>query len=145
MFRSGRGGENGEDQKPPLAGVAYSVGYAFGRDQHDSGFHGEGTILQDEDPRALEDVVDLVHAFVGVELVLLAGFKGVEPDHDPGRREEGALAHLLFGVDGVFLGANGFGMIHSREPTTTSAQDPAIAVQPGLGMDRRISAQSWTL
>jgi hypothetical protein len=69
---------------------------------------------EQEDAAAGEHVVDLVHAGVGMELVLLAGLEGVQAHQHPLRLEEGRLAHLAGVVDGVVLGTEGGGMVHRR-------------------------------
>lgn len=94
-FFLGRRRENRENQQTGASRVANSMWNALGGNQHHAGGHRQLSVFQRKDAFAFQHLVDLVHAFMGVELVFLIGLKGVQTDEDAVGREERALAHFF--------------------------------------------------
>jgi 8-oxo-dGTP pyrophosphatase MutT (NUDIX family) len=117
---SGSGREYRDEDKAFAAGVSNTMRNPLWCHEHHAGLHGDLAILEQKHAASRDDLVDLIHAFVSVELVLLPGLERIQPDEDARRREERRLAHLLRVEYRVLLGAYGFGMLHRVAPPPSS-------------------------
>ena len=104
--------EYGEDEQPAATGIADAVRHTFGCDQQDSSLQRNVAGFEQEQTLAFNDVVDLVHAFMRVQCMLLPRLERIQADHDVLGPEESALPHSVWRVDGVVAGLDRDGMFH---------------------------------
>ena len=95
---------------------------AFRGDQQIARAHRQLAVLQQEQPFAFDDGIDLVHAGMRVQRVRLPGLEGVEADEQASRLEDRALAHLVGRVHSVLRGLNHDRVRHGRRPSRLSRQ-----------------------
>src|SRR5688572_21879794 len=107
--------EYGEDEQPAGARVADTVRYTFRGDQQHSGSHRNVACCEQEKSLALYDVVDLVHACMRVECMLMPGLERIQADHHVLGPEDRALAHPVGRVDGVVAWLDRSRMVHGRD------------------------------
>src|SRR5690606_25537034 len=104
---------------------------------------GQRAPFEQELPAPGEHLVDLVHALVRVQRVLLPGLECVQPDQDALGREERALAHPVGPEDGVLLGTDRAGMLERlRISHRTSSLGPRRLAGAGRRYTPRAMAKS---
>ena len=96
--------------------------HTFRRDQHDARRHREFLAFKGKESLSFEDLVDLVHPFVGMEFVFLTGLESIEANEDAFRGKKRALAHFLGVVDSVIFGSECCRMIHAARISRASTR-----------------------
>lgn len=94
------------------AAVRDPVRHTLRRHEQVAGAHWQRGPLEKEEPLALEDVVELVHARMAVQSVRLPRLERIEPNEQPGRLIHRGLAHLVGSPDRMVGWRNHGGVCH---------------------------------
>lgn len=88
----------------------------FGRCHEEvSLFEGDLLLVQQSHTMALEDLINFVHIGVGMQCMLLSGFKCIEAYQESWRPKQSAFAHFFCIIEGMFCRSDGLGMFHRKE------------------------------
>ena len=90
-----RRSEYDEHEQPLRTSIADAVRRSFRCDQQDTRLHGKVVAFEQEKSSTFDDLIDLVHAFMGVQRMFLPWLERIQPDHHTLGVEDRTLAHLV--------------------------------------------------